>query len=213
MATILRLADGTVLSIPFVGDRFFHKDFGEITDQFTAMNGWSMLKALADIILFFRPFCVVELGAGLSTPVLANAAEKMGVKMHTVDKKPEKKVELFDGHTYHNMLTEDFMKVFDEKPGLVFIDADHSYEMSKREFEFFYPKLVPGGVIFLHDTYPPHEIYLRETGCHDVYKLRQELEGRTEELDCDVFTWPYTAQYMGLTMVIKKDPERPYFGR
>ena len=89
------------------------------------------------------------------------------------------------------------------------IDADHSYEMAKREFEFFFKKLVPGGVIFIHDTLPPHKEYLSEEACHDCYKLRQELETRNDEMDC--FSWPYTAGYQGLTMVMKKDSERSFW--
>jgi len=63
-------------------------------------------------------------------------------------------------------------------------------------------------VIFLHDTMPPSEEFITETACDDVYRLRQELEKR-DDLDC--FTWPYTASYMGLTMIIKKETDRPYW--
>ena len=42
----------------------------------------------------------------------------------------------------------------------------------------------------------------------NVYKVRQELETRD---DIQIFTWPYTAANCGLTMVMKKEPNRPYY--
>jgi len=175
------------------------------------MQGWSVLKALADIILFFRPYTVVEIGAGESTRILAEAAEKAEVKFYSVDMQKHK----LSHHTHWqtNVLGNslDFIKEFDEKCGLVLIDANHTYPVAKQEFDFFFEKLVPGGVIFLHDTFPCIEEAITDQGCGDVYKLRQELEKRTDEMDC--FTWPYSAIFNGLTMVIKKDKDRPYWGK
>ena len=36
--------------------------------------------------------------------------------------------------------------------GLVFLDGDHSYESVRSDFEFWFPKLIDGGVIMFHDT-------------------------------------------------------------
>jgi hypothetical protein len=108
------------------------------------------------------------------------------------------------------MNSNEFMKDFDDSPSLVLIDGNHSYKQAKKEFDFFFERLTPGGLIFLHDTFPAHKEYISKYGSGYVYKLRRELEKR-DDLDC--ITFPYTAQWMGLTMVIKHDPERPYWGR
>lgn len=201
------------VQVPFAGQRFMHTDTPEmeVTQRFMNYDGWILLERLVDIILFFRPLLVVEIGCGDSTKVLAKATENAGVMFYSCDKAPRKNVTYHDKHVHHQMMSEDFMEVFDDMPSIVLIDGDHSYAMAKKEFDFFFEKLVPNGVIFIHDTFPPHEEYLGHTGCHDVYKLRQELEQRTDEMD--VFTWPWTAKYMGLTMVMKKDPERPFWGK
>jgi hypothetical protein len=203
--------DGTHVDIPLIGERFYHLDSfkGYATLKFHQMNGWKIIELLVPVILYFRPYCIVEIGAGASTLYFARLAEEAGVKLYSCDKSPRKNIVYFPGHKFHQVMSEEFMENFDDTPGIVLIDANHSYEMAKKEFDFFFEKLVPWGVIFLHDTLPAHEEYLEPTACHDCYRLRQELEQRTEEMDC--FTWPFTAGYQGLTMVIKKDPERRYW--
>lgn len=203
--------DGVVYDIPVDRDRFNHCESykKEITMRFQEMMGWIILEKLVPIIMFFRPGCIVEIGAGVSTPILAKIAESYGVKFYTCDKSYKKNKTYFSNHIYIQKFSEDFIKEFDDTPAVVLIDGNHSYEVAKMEFDFFFEKLMPGGVIFLHDTYPMHEEYTQEGLCHDVYKLRQRLELRTHEMD--VFTWPYTAGYHGLTMVMKKEEDRPFW--
>lgn len=93
--------------------------------------------------------------------------------------------------------------------GFVFIDGDHIYEQVKKDFDNTFKLLVPDGIICLHDTYPPTEEYTSEHRCGTVYKLRQELEKRTD-LDCFTFTKTVGVS-VGITMVRKKVTERPYY--
>jgi hypothetical protein len=171
------------------------------------LNGWTMLERIVPVVLYFRPYCIVEIGAGASTLYLAREAEAYGVKLYSCDKSPRKNRVYFKDHIFVQKFSRDFIEEFDDTPSVVLIDADHAYEVAKMEFDFFFDKLVPGGVIFLHDTMPPAENYLSKFACGDVYRLRQELENRTDEMDC--LTWPYTAGYSGLTMVLKKEKNRP----
>lgn len=194
------------------GPRFLYRDFPNYTSLLENYGEWSILKSLCDIILYFRPFPIVELGAGESSKILAQAAQNANVKFYSVDINPKKK------HPYHNenydfllINSLDFIKGFNDTPAIVLIDANHRYNVAKTEFEFFFDKLVEGGVIFLHDTYPSHEKMLNDNACSDVYKLRQDIEKMDKNL-LDVFTWPYTAKWCGLTMVIKKEKERPFWG-
>jgi len=210
MVNIVIKPDGTEVEVPLLGDRFKHFDLymDQPSLRFQLLNGWSLLKHLVPIIMFFRPGCIVEIGAGASTIYLARIAQSFKQKLYSCDKSPRKKVQYFKEHIFVQKFSHDFIEEFDDTPSVVLIDADHKYEVAKMEFDFFFEKLVPGGVVFLHDTMPPDEEYLSDTACADVYRLRQDLEKRTD-LDC--FTWPYTAGYMGLTMVIKKDPGGKYF--
>lgn len=46
----------------------------------------------------------------------------------------------------------DVARTFDRLVDLVFVDADHSYEGARRDWEDWTPKLRQGGVIALHDS-------------------------------------------------------------
>lgn len=48
-------------------------------------------------------------------------------------------------------------KQFDyvENVDCLFIDADHSYYGVKKDFEYWFPKVVKKGYIIFHDSYPP----------------------------------------------------------
>lgn len=41
----------------------------------------------------------------------------------------------------------------DNSLGLVYIDADHSYEGCKTDINYYYPKLINGGIMAFHDAY------------------------------------------------------------
>jgi len=198
------------------GPRYLHRDFVDGTAQtqtlqYERMNGWVLMREIAKVTLFYRPFCIVEVGAGVSTAVLAYLAEDAGVKLYSCDKSPRKNRVLGQNHEFHQVMSEDFMRDFTDTPAVVLIDANHDYDVAKREFWFFFQKLVDGGMIFLHDTYPTHEGMLEQTRCGDVYRLRQELEQETDKMDC--LTFPYSAGWSGLSMVIKKEKDRPYWNK
>jgi len=178
----------------------------------TYRAGWIILERLIEPILNNRKGCIVEIGMGASTPMFAKYAEKHKVKFYSCDKNSLKTGQpLFKGHSIFEGISFDFMKQFNDTPAVVLIDGCHDYAVVKKEFEFFLDKLMEGGVIFLHDTLPPKENYLASNMSSDVYKLRQEIEKKGYVLNIDVFTWPYTAIDCGLTMVIKKEKDRPYW--
>jgi hypothetical protein len=58
---------------------------------------------------------------------------------------------------------------------LLFVDGDHSYEGCLNDLENWYPKLIPGGQVVLHDCYfgcPVQEAVLDFVGEHDVTLVR-----------------------------------------
>lgn len=197
-------ADGVHIGKEWVPDIVLRKR------EYKYRKGWVILDRLVDIILANVEGCIVEIGMGTSTSILAECAEDAGVKLYGCDLR--QKVEpLFGNHIIFYGPSLEFIKVFDDIPALVFLDGDHRYETVKAEFEFFFEKLTDNGVIFLHDTLPGQnrEDLLVDIGCADSYKLRRELENRADEMDC--FTWPWTALGVGLTMVRKKETSKDYW--
>ena len=170
----------------------------------------AILDALVEIVLRHVEGCVVEIGSGDSTHVLGKYAYEKDTLFYTCDINPDKvRKPFFDKHKHFLMSSFEFMEEFDDSPAVVFLDGDHNYNVVSTEFEFFFDKLAVGGVIFIHDTLPPNTEHLVPGSCSDSYRLRQELEKQYDNLGC--FTWPYTAGACGLTMVIKKATDRPYF--
>ena len=180
-------------------------------------GSWDIMDVLIPKILKYRNGDIVEIGMGESTLLFAEHAERAGVQLYSCDLKMGGMFKVFDeelygGHFCYIGRSEDFIKEYDGFPAIVFIDGEHRYEVVKKEIDFFLPRLLPDGVMFLHDTMPLYErnIIPDKNGWNpgDVYKIRQELENNP---DVDVFTWPFSAHNVGLTMVMKHDSERPYW--
>ena len=176
---------------------------------------WIVVDRLADLILANVEGCVVDIGIGASTEVLTIHTKKIQRKHYSCDISPRRCQwardilqwpEVFEGTSL------DFIKQFKEQPvALVFIDGDHRAEIIFQEVGFFLELMQPGGVFFLHDTYPKNG-YACEDGQRSgtAYKVRQILEKNSWVW---TFTWPYTAFNYGLTMVMKKEKDRPYYRR
>ena len=167
-----------------------------------SIMSWGIIQTLAPHILRFDG-CIVELGAGVSSYMLDQFAVKYGrthytcdIRNHNIPDAPYSKY-----HKLYFMPSFEFEDQFDDEPILVFIDANHDYDYVKRDFEFFYDKLLPGGFIFMHDTLPKTENHLAHGACSDAYRLRRELEANP---DIECLTWHHEICHYGLTMVTKK---------
>jgi len=180
-------------------------------------GGWSIMDALIPQILENVEGPIVEIGMGESTEIFADHACRYERKLYSCDIKMGGMFDvcdkpLFDNHICFIGRSEEFIKEFDDIPAIVFIDGEHLYETAKMEVDFFLPLLATRGVMFMHDMFPSEErqIKTEEKGrkAGDVYRVRQELERNP---DVDVFTWPYTALGVGLTMVMKHEKDRPYW--
>lgn len=77
---------------------------------------------------------------------------------------------------FHQMTTDEFFTTFSENIDAVFIDADHSIESVRRDFENVVKLLNPNGVVFLHDTDPESDYFIDPGFCGDGYKIVKELE-------------------------------------
>ena len=183
------------------------------------MKKWIILDRLTDVILSNVEGCVVDVGIGKSTDVLYAHSSRLKRKHYSCDISEKlcrwarslNELEVFEGKSFN------FIKQFSDIPvAVVFIDGDHHYSTVIEEVNFFLSRLSPGGVIFLHDTLPRdwRDVHgYEKNGRHadltcDSYLVRQEMEKRK---DLQIFTWPYTAQNTGLTMIMKKEENAPRF--
>jgi len=169
---------------------------------------WVIIDSLADVILHYTGGCIVEIGLGYSTKMLTKHAKNFGVKHYAIDVRKSKckaaEKHLHDGLIIYRGKSLNFIETFDDSPGLVFIDGCHKASTVIREALFFLQKMVPGGVMFLHDTYYCEAWGLRydEIGKNSTtYRVRWELEN-LKNVWC--MTFPYSAGACGLTMVMKR---------
>lgn len=168
---------------------------------------WIIIERLAKTILKNVEGCIIEIGIGRSTPIFIEFATEFKREHYCFDMLEKKCVwarehgcKVISGESPKNL------NQFPDIPvAMGLIDGDHRYGVVIQEVNFFLTKLSVGGILFLHDTYPP-EKWLSEDECGDVYKVRQELETHD---DIQIFTWPYTAINCGLTMIMNKELNRP----
>ena len=101
---------------------------------------------------------------------------------------------------FHKMLTDEFSErhLMNMSYDYAFIDADHSSKQVVIDFENIYRHMNKGGYIFLHDTYPCEELYLRPDYCNDCYM--SPLLIRNKYPDIQMLTLPIQP---GLTIIHK----------
>lgn len=104
---------------------------------------------------------------------------------------------------FHLLTTQKFLQSFTDMVDVIFIDADHSFESVKRDFELSVKLLNEFGIIILHDTDPINEKYLDPGYCGDSYKILDWLEINYPEMN--VITLPVSEA--GLT-IIKRSSDR-----
>jgi len=104
---------------------------------------------------------------------------------------------------FHLSTTQDFLQNFNEMVDVIFIDADHSFESVKQDFETSLKLLNKLGIVILHDTDPISEKYLDKGYCGDSYKMIDWL--KIEHPEMDVITLPISEA--GLT-IIKRSSDR-----
>ena len=172
---------------------------------------WTIIQQLGDVILTKIHGCIFEIGIGKSTPILKKFADDFKRDLYCLDVRGYKckwaesvGCKALIGKTKHTLKL--FPKI---SVAMGLIDGRHDVHTVRFEVNFFLDLLTPGGIIFMHDTYlPTNRKPKKGTMAGDIYKVRQELEMRE---DVQTFTWPYTAMDQGLTMVMKKELDRPYY--
>jgi hypothetical protein len=104
------------------------------------------------------------------------------------------------GTIFHKMTTDVFFGQNKDTFDIIFIDADHSFEQVKKDFDNSLKILNKYGIIILHDTDPSEEKYQSNSFCGDCYKIIDHV--RENYKDLDILTLPIIQT--GLTLVREK---------
>lgn len=160
-------------------------------------SAWSIVNGLAPSILGNVEGCIIEIGMGGSTTVLAKHAKEYKRVFFSCDVDKKKCDEWRKDHRVFNVTSREFTRKVTIPPmALGFIDGDHTYSVAKGDINGLLKHLVRGGVMFIHDTTLYHRPACKQ------YLYIEELKQRE---DLQIFTWPYTASKCGLTMIMKTD--------
>ena len=179
---------------------------------------WAIVDLLSDFILDNSDVDIFEIGFGITSQILNCYAVEHDRTHYICDinrgkiskaRKNLKRTILYNGKSL------DFIKEIDNiSISIGMIDGEHRYETAIKEFNWIFKNLNKNGIIFIHDTYPYDEKWISYRKSGDVYKVRQELEKRD---DLQIFTWPYGSSWKGyecgLSMVMKKEENRPFYKR
>lgn len=109
----------------------------------------------------------------------------------------------FRDFKFYLTTTDEFFKNFNEKPDIIFIDADHHFEQVKKDFINSLNCLSEHGIIFLHDTDPYRDSHLSFDFCGDSYKMHDWVKENYPDLN--IVTLPIGVA--GLT-IINRDKDR-----
>ena len=205
---------------------------------FSLSDGWDrfgILGVLGDVaLLVCKEAHILEIGVGESSIYLTELARRHKRKIFHCDISEGKIVnpmtisgylhenrilvkenlvtseyKNYDAVLFHGTSDKFFAQLEIPKIGIAFIEGDHTAFQVRKDFENVFKLLDNNGIIFLHDMSAYEESLVLNDYCSDSYKVREELEKRT---DIDCFTFPkLLACNVGITMCRKKSKERFYF--
>ena len=111
---------------------------------------------------------------------------------------------------FHQMTTDDFfLNVTNgqinlnnvDKLDMVFIDANHSYAQSLKDFNNVFPYVSENGLIFMHDTFPTCQAHTNSNCTGDTYKAAWEISHPFKDLGHEMVTIPC---FPGLSIIRKR---------
>lgn len=179
-----------------------------------ANNEVAYYNLLFSVAISAAPNTIVELGTGPGVSSLAflrvlqywNSLRAPKGVLHSCDVNPamQEPLKRFgDLVRLHQMRTDELAIRWGEHRtaiDLLYIDADHSYEQSRRDFENFSAYVKPNGLILMHDTFPLSEGYEQPHLSGDAYKTAQYIKRHRSE-EYEIMTVPYLC---GVSLVRKK---------
>jgi predicted O-methyltransferase YrrM len=126
---------------------------------------------IENIAAAIRPDAYLELGlyqGDTFNRIAPHCGRAVGVDIKNVS---------INGEFFLGSTTEYFDTIVDSSRfNLIFIDADHSFESVKKDFNNAVKCLAHGGIIVLHDTDPENDKLFDSGYCGDSYKMVDYLE-------------------------------------
>jgi predicted O-methyltransferase YrrM len=137
---------------------FLHKLRSSFTTR-KNINNWheDFIVHLAKVL---KPNVYVELGlyrCDIFNRIIPHANTLIGVDLSTESGKYMRKSKKT---SFQNITTDDYYEIIKKtgiKIDMLFIDANHSQESVKRDFENYFNLVSDNGLILLHDGYPKNE--------------------------------------------------------
>ena len=178
------------------------------TENEPTLDNWheDFIVHLAQIL---RPNVYVELGlyqCALFNRIFPFATKLIGVDTvataGTFMKKGGGKTEFFHGTTNDLAVA---LKKRNITIDLLFIDANHSKESVREDFENFFPLVNEQGVILFHDAYPKNSSFTAAGYCGDGYKAIEELSRQTDMYE--IVTIP---RHPGVAICRKRTKQLPW---
>lgn len=157
---------------------------------------------IKEIVRYLKPENYLELGVRCGRTFLE--ISKLSKRATAVDIcNPQFPIP--ENATYHKMTTDYFFdnnadKLYD----LIFIDADHSFEQSYKDFINASTRIMDDGFIILHDTYPYDPVLHQPRYCNDCYRTAHAIKQSHSDF-FEIITLPFNP---GLTLVKRMDKNK-----
>lgn len=141
-------------------------------------------NVVAGIAKWMNPHTYVEIGANHGGTF--NKVAPLVKRAVAVERKEKlhKDIVSADNVEKYAMSSDEFAKKWKDEINLLFIDADHSHSQSLKDFLHFSQFVPEDGLILMHDTYPPNQMWIENNRCCGVYKtawfIRNELRDSFE---------------------------------
>ncbi len=183
----------------------FNNDQIKFPDE--VLENWHV-NFIIHMASILRPACYVELG--LYQCELFNRMIPYCGRLYGVDivESVSSYMKKSSKTNFHCNSTEEFAKYAQSNNlqiDILFIDADHSYESVKNDFEKFFPLVKDNGIILLHDSYPKDAAHTDGGYCGDGYKAIVELT--KSQIGFEMVTIPL---HPGLTIARKREAHLPW---
>lgn len=102
--------------------------------------------------------------------------ENVGNNFKQVDGfKSQISVDMNNHNATYTMTTDEFFKINKHKFDIIYIDAGHTYEQVLLDYNNSVKALNEGGVIFIHDLFPPNIEFTIPGYCGDGFRLLSDL--------------------------------------
>ena len=177
------------------------KLYNQLFKKKSVLENWHV-PFIVNLASILKPKNYLELGiyqAELFNKLIPHCGRLTGIDIYSDSKNFIKKS---NKTNFICSTTDNFFENLNQtkiKYDLIFIDADHSYESVKKDFNNSLEVIANHGIILLHDSYPLNKEFTDPGYCGDGYKAVFELSKKTKNYE--MVTIPV---HPGLTIARKR---------